>query len=88
LAQAASSTIPAKIITPAIKPRTGPPIKSPTRPGRATLNAEPSCSLGYCRARRGALRLVRRHAGANIFLGQHFEVGANFLVEVYVLAMR
>jgi hypothetical protein len=37
---------------------------------------------------RGALRFVGWHAGANIFVGQHFEVGANLLVEVYVRAMR
>jgi hypothetical protein len=31
---------------------------------------------------RGALRLVGRHARANVFLCQHFEVGMNLLVEV------
>ena len=31
---------------------------------------------------RGALRFLRRHAGTNIFLGQHFEMGMNLLVEV------
>ncbi len=33
---------------------------------------------------RGALRFVRRHARANVFLYQHFEVGMNLLVEVCV----
>ena len=35
---------------------------------------------------RGALRFVRRHARANVFRNQHFEVGMNLLVEVYLHA--
>src|SRR6266849_8983924 len=37
---------------------------------------------------RRAAGFARRHAGANIFLGQQFEVGANLLVEVSVDATR
>jgi hypothetical protein len=37
---------------------------------------------------RGALRFVRRHARANVFLYQHFEVGMNLLVEVYLHTTR
>jgi hypothetical protein len=35
---------------------------------------------------RGAFRFVRRHARANVFRNQHFEVGMNLLVEVYLHA--
>jgi hypothetical protein len=35
---------------------------------------------------RGALRFVRRHARANVFRYQHFEVGMNLLVKVYLHA--
>ena len=48
LAQAASSTMPAKAITAARKPRVGPPMKSPTRPGGASFSARPSSSFGNC----------------------------------------
>jgi hypothetical protein len=37
---------------------------------------------------RGALRFVRRHARANVFRYQHFEVGANLLVQVYLHTSR
>src|SRR5207245_523822 len=32
---------------------------------------------------RGPLCFLRRHACANVFIGQHFQVGMNLLVEVY-----
>jgi hypothetical protein len=37
---------------------------------------------------RGALRFLQRHACANVFLRQHFEVGTNLLVEVYLSPAR
>jgi hypothetical protein len=37
---------------------------------------------------RVASRFVRRHARANVFLDQHFEVGTNLLVEVYLHTTR
>ena len=37
---------------------------------------------------RGTLCLFRRHARANVFLDQHFEVGIDFLVEVSVHTFR
>ncbi len=33
---------------------------------------------------RGALRFFGRHAGANVFVGQQCQMGANFFVEVYI----
>ena len=51
LAQAASSTIPARPITPARNARVGPLIKSPTRPGRVSLRVSFSSSFGYSRLR-------------------------------------
>jgi hypothetical protein len=33
---------------------------------------------------RGASCFVRGHAGASVFVDQQFEVGTNFLIEVYL----
>ena len=48
LAQAARSTIPASAITPARKPRAGPPRNSPIRPGVVSFSESFSSSFGYC----------------------------------------
>jgi hypothetical protein len=37
---------------------------------------------------RGTLRFARRHARTNVFRYQHFEVGVNLLVEVYLHTPR
>ena len=37
---------------------------------------------------RGPLRFLRRQACTNVFLDQHFEVGMNFPVEVYLDAAK
>ncbi len=37
---------------------------------------------------RGTLCFLRRHACANVFFYQHFQVGMNLLVEVYIHMTR